>query len=445
MNILETPVSFYEHFSDTKAPKTGTFLQIVTSVKLAEKHSPLLSKIREIEDKKERDLLKKKLACFNPSGLFSERNEAGLKAHSKLLQFDIDPAQNPWLNAETAPALRGKLPNLKQVAYCSLSASWKGVWGVVPIEQPEHHKEHFEALKADFEGWGIVIDPACSNVAHLRFWSYDPAAYINPNATTYTKLIFPQPTYTARQTGQRWHSERPTDLAQQAVEYLIQNRVPLECTYTNFMRIAFACKHEWSEAGKGIALDILHACTTFAQSNTARNFDGLWRNIRRDGGNVTTAGTLVNMAKDRGFKYQPAGQPYNAPQPPTAALHISNGLPHGYRRERLTDRETGQPIEVLLNADGYPAAWDKDLEPPQRESLARVIQAQPDTTELIVRFGLKLDNVEAAKPWEQWQNKSAQRHERARRWYPIAFGIERMAAPEYITRRINEQQKRATK
>ena len=421
MNILDAPVSFYDHFSDTKAPKTGTFLQVVTSAKLAEKHGPLLSKIRGTEDKEERDPLKKRLACFNPSGIFSERKEAGLLKHSGLMAFDVDPAQNPWLNAQTAPALRGEISKLKEVAYVALSASWKGVWGAVPIEKTDHHKEHFEALKADFLGWGIVIDSACSNVAHLRFWSYDPDQYINQNATTYTKLIFPQPTYTTRQTGQRWHSERPEDLAQQAVEYLIQNRVSLECTYTNFMRIAFACKHEWSEAGKGIALDILHACTTFSQSNTARNFDSLWKNIRRDGGNITTAGTLVNMAKDRGFKYQPARQPDNAPQPPTAAAPTSNGLPQGYRREHLTDRQTGQSINVLLNADGYPASWDRDLDTPQRESLARVIQARPDTTELIVRFALKIDATEAAKPWEQWQTESAQRHERARRWYPKAY------------------------
>ncbi len=444
MNILDAPISFYEHFSDTKAPKTGTFLQIVTSAKLATKYGPLLEKIRATEDKTERSKLKKQDACFNPSGLFGDRSEAGLLQHSGLMAFDVDGEKNTWLNAQTAPDLRDEIFKLKEVAYCALSVSGKGVWGVVPIEKPEHHKEHFEALKADFAGWGIVIDSACSNVAHLRFWNYDPSHKINQNATTYTKTIFPQPAYTPRQSGQRWHSERPQDLAQQAVEYLIQNRVPLESTYANFMRIAFACKHEWSEAGKGIALDILHACTTFAQSNTARNFDGLWRNIKRDGGNVTTAGTLVNMANERGFKYQPARQPDNAPQPPTAAPPTSNGLPHGYRRERLTDRETGQPIEVLLNADGYPAAWDKDLEPPQRESLARVIQAQPDTTELMVRFGLKFNKTEAEKPWEQWEKESAQRHERARRWYPKAFGIERMAAPEYITRRINEQQKRAT-
>lgn len=358
MNILETQVSFYEHFSDTKTPKTGTFLQVVTSAKLAAKHGPLLAQIRATDDKEQRDPLKKKLACFNPSGVFSERNEAGLLQHSSLMAFDVDPAQNPCLNTQTAPALRAEISKLIQVAYCALSASGKGVWGVVPIEKPECHKEHFEALKADFEGWGIGIDPACSNVAHLRFWSFDPDAYLNPEATTYTKLIFPQPEYTTRQTSQRWHSERPKDLAQQAAEYLIQNRVPLECTYANFMRIAFACKHEWSEAGKGIALDILHACTTFAQSNTARNFESHWRNIRRDGGNVTTAGTLVNMAKNGGFKYQPAQQTDNAAQRLTAAGLIQSCLPPGYRFERLTNRETGQSIEVLLNSNGYPAAWD---------------------------------------------------------------------------------------
>lgn len=444
-------VSFYTHFSDTKAPINATFLQVVNSQKLADKYADLLFQIRATDNKTERDKLKKTLPCFTPSGTFSRRAADGLLSHSGLIQFDIDPGQNPWLNAQTASALRTEISKLKQVYYCALSASGKGVWGVVPIEQPEQHKEHFEALKADFAGWSIVIDPACSNVDRLRFWSHDPAAYINQDATTYTKIFTPTHNTTTRQNGQRWDNERPQDLAQQAAAYLIQNRVPLECTYSNFMRIAFACKHEWGEAGKGIALDILHACTTFAQSNTARNFDSIWRNIKRDGGNVTTGGTLVNMAKERGYRYQPTNPYPTAQQPPTAdplklptiappspiaAPTVNAGLPKGYRRECLTDRETGRPIEVLLNADGYPAGWDKDLEPQQKESIARLIQAQPDTTEMIVRFGLKYDKVEAAKPWEQWQTESKERYDRARRWYPKAFGIEPTPQPAHILRKV---------
>jgi len=418
MNFLHSKVSFYEHFSATDKPTNGTFLEIVTSPKLAKKYGPLIERIRATAAKDERSKLKKMLPCFQPSGTFSRRAEDGLLVHSGLLMFDVDSDKNPDLDSQNAPLWRDKIARLKEVAYCALSVSGKGVWGVVPISNPERHKEHFAALEADFAGWGIVIDAACSNVAHLRFWSYDPNAYFNHSATTYTKLLFPQPTYAERQNGQRWGNDRPDDLAKQAAEYLIQNRVSLECTHANFMRISFACKHEWSEKGKDIALDILHACTTFSASNTARNFDSLWRNIRRGGGTVATAGTLVHLAKEHGFKYQ-SSRPQAAPQSPTVHAPTPSALPPGYKRERYTNRETGQPFDRLMNAEGYPAEWD--LQPPQRESLARVNKEQTATTELIARFDLKPDAERWQMTWEQSEAAWQESRKRCKRWYPQAF------------------------
>jgi len=196
MGALDNSVSFYAHFSDTDHPTNGAFFQIVTSQKLAVKYAPLIERIRQTSDKKERDTLKKMLPCFTPSGIFRHRSAAGLLEHSGLLQFDVDPKENPTLNAATAPIWKEQISRLKQVAYCALSASGTGVWGVIPIAQPDCHKEHFAALKGDFAGWGIALDEACGNVDQLRFWSYDPEAYFNPNAATYGKIKNIQDTYT---------------------------------------------------------------------------------------------------------------------------------------------------------------------------------------------------------------------------------------------------------
>jgi hypothetical protein len=428
MSFLHSKVSFYPHFSATDKPKEGPFLAVVNSPKLAKEFGPIIETIRATEDKKERDRLKKSLPCFQPSGIFSRRAADGLKEHSHLLMFDIDPGQNPGLNEQTAPLWRDRIAGLQEVAYCALSVSGKGVWGVVPISNPEHHKEHFAALEADFAGWGITIDAACKNVAHLRFWSHDPAAYINESAAVYTKLIFPQPTYTQSTTAQRWGESRPDDLTKQAAEYLIKNRVSLECTYDSFMRIAFACKYEWGEPGKDIALDILHACTTFAASNTARNFDTLWKNIRRGSGKVTTGGTLVHLAKESGFKYHQSApqETYQAPpiytitKRPTAPPAPS-ALPPGYHRETYTVKATGAKIERLINADGYPAEWD--IKPPQSETLARMIKAAPAITDLISCFDLKPDRESWQMSWEQSEKAWQEKRDRTKRWFPAAYGL----------------------
>ena len=223
-----------------------------------------------------------------------------------------------------------------------------------------------------FAEQGYKIDSACSDVCRARFWSYDPAPYFNLEARKFTGLPKPKP---ERRVYVR-DTERPTDLAMQAAEYLIKNRVPLECTYANFMRITFACKSEWGEAGKDIALDILHGCTTFAQSNTARNFDTLWRNAKRENGPVITGGSIVHWATsapNSRFGKRTQERPAPAPQQPTI-----------------------QKNEVVLT-DGYPAAWDLPTPTPS-SSAARTLVESSEVLALRFDGVFPLDENEA-KAW----------------------------------------------
>jgi hypothetical protein len=375
MNALNCKISFFNNCFDTGNPvNEGTFFQVVTSEKLRQKYGPLVDLIRATIDKKERKPLKEKLPCFTPSGTFGGRTAAGLIKPSGLLSFDLDAGGNPFLNAGTVEAVKAEICKLPEVAFCQISASGTGLWGVVPMAYPERHDEQFEALEKAFARMGYKIDPACKDVCRLRFWSYDPAPYFNLNARPFTGLPkrIPEPPHT----WSRGHlaGPPPDDLPAQAAAYLVQNRVPLECTYATFMRIAFACKYAWGDAGKETALDILNACTTFAQSNTARKFDTLWRNIRRENGTTTTAGTLVHLAKEHGFKYAthsappptwtpntttPAQMPAPRIEPPTA--------PHSAPDAATwqTVRINGTTFEQQMTPDNYPAVWDDPRPAPE--------------------------------------------------------------------------------
>lgn len=72
---------------------------------------------------------------------------------------------------------------------------------------------------------------------------------------------------------------------------------------------------------------------------------------------------------------------------PTANLPQPDTLLPGCQIEQYTDRFTGQPFEVVLNENGYPAAWD--LPDSQQAALSKMIKAAPTVTELIARFDLK--------------------------------------------------------
>lgn len=344
MNALNAPISFFDNCRDADNPNNkGTFLAVVTSGKLAKKYGPLLEKIRATNDPKQRKAWKEQLPGFTPSGIFSHRGNISLIQHSGLISFDLDSKQNPFLKAATVEAVKREIAKLPEVAFCGISASGTGLWGVIPIAHPDKHGEHFKALEAAFAGMGYIIDPACKEVARFRFWSYDPAPYINHYATPFTGLPKPVliPAYAPRfQAG-----PSPDDLPAQAVEYLIKNRVTLECTYDSFRGIAFACKHHWGEDGKGYALEILNACTTFAQSNTARKFETLWMSARRNSGKVVTVGTLVHLAKEAGFKY-------TAQEPPQPAQQ-TNG--HTWKEYTTTQ---GERYSLAMTPEGYPALWD---------------------------------------------------------------------------------------
>jgi hypothetical protein len=110
------------------------------------------------------------------------------------LAFDIDQDKNTHIQNYTD--LKIEVSRFKEVAYCGLSASSTGIWGLIPIAYPKtHYKQHFELVYNSFKSYGIILDKAPSNIASARFYSYDPDAYYNHNApvlTAFEELLNPK-------------------------------------------------------------------------------------------------------------------------------------------------------------------------------------------------------------------------------------------------------------
>ncbi len=397
MNVLNTSVSYFKNCRDVKHPATVNLLTFLQS----EKYRQAVETVRAEPDKDRRDELKKGLLPgITPSGIFSERDEDHLVNHSGLIALDIDFKENPY-KPETIKQQVAKIAN---VAYCGLSASGRGLWVLVPISNPDQHKDHYRAITQDFARLGIVLDPAPANPASFRFYSYDPAAFFNTDAVPYWKLPEPEPVYHAP----TWTRTTDGDTARRAAQFLIDARAAVAFCYNDYQRIAAACHYEFGTDGEGIAWDILENSPSFQFSNFRKHFAQHWRSFKRNAGGVCTGGTLVYLAKEKGF------EPKDNPTPPPvhrSAQPAPPALPPGHHRERYTDRNTGQDFEVLLNAESYPAAWD--LPNDQRASLARIIRENPATKELIARFDLKLEGLqpltdESEKDWQRSKERAEQ-------------------------------------
>lgn len=403
-NPLYRNVSFFPRVTTPDNPTNGAFLQVVTSLKLVAKYGSLIEQIRRTRDKEKRATLKINLPCFTPSGTFSHRSEKDLLVHSGLLQFDIDPKENPTLNAETAATWKEQISHLQQIAYCALSASGAGVWGVVVIANPAHHQAHFEALKADFAGWGIVLDEKCGSVAHPRYWSYDPEAYFNPQAVIYAKEKKPhQNNYAPRQKMQQ--SGTNNTKVEAILAQIDAAGKNITDGYAAWFSIGCALANEFGENGR----DYFHRASQYHPAYHNEETDKQFSSCLRMGASRITLGSFFEIARRHGLEYKAdlSGPSVNviadAP-PPIPCLSNLTVLPPGFRQERLQDRNSGQYFEVLLNPSGYPATWN--LPDAQAAGLAQLIRKTPEITQLIGRFDLQLEGVEklteeSERAWEK--------------------------------------------
>lgn len=197
--MLNKEVSIYRNAKDTTSTLTVPLLKWLTS----KQHLPLQEKIRAAKDKAEKAKLKANMPMITPSGIFSQRRQDCLLKHSGFISIDIDrAATNEFItNWQDLPSI---LTRLKNIAYFGRSVGGEGFWALIPIAFPEKHKAHFRALQQAFSRLGIELDPAPSNVASCRFFSHDPEAYINPNATPFSATIeeeAPKPTPTPTTSG----------------------------------------------------------------------------------------------------------------------------------------------------------------------------------------------------------------------------------------------------
>lgn len=366
MNALNVEVSYFKKCKPSldDPPQTVNLLTFLRS----EKHRAAVERVRAVEDKAERDRLKKALLPgITPSGIFTYRDEEHLVKHSGLIAGDIDFKENPY-NPET---IKRQVAKIRNVAYCGLSASGRGLWFLVPIAYPEHHKEHYAALVADFARLGIVLDTAPANVASFRFYSFDPDAYFNPNAAPYAKLFVKQAdTYTPSSSAQVAGNDAEKVAA--IIRQIEARRLDITGNYGDWFSLLSSLA-TLGEAGR----DFAHRISQFYPTYNSRETDRQFTYCLRMKGNWFSLGTLFKMAADHGVTFkehfaQEARQtrpaPPRMPPAPTPAPRVEPPTaPHSAPDAGTWQTVTvnGAMFEQRMTPEGYPAFWDDPRPAPE--------------------------------------------------------------------------------
>lgn len=275
-------ISFFQPFGGMGAHvsnETTTIDEFLHHIKYG-RWQEQINEIRGEEDKKKRSLLKKKLPSVTISGLFTTRRADDLIQHSGYICIDID-------NYTEKEAL------LADPYTYALFASTSGTGLVVLMRiNPEKHKESFRWIaEYYYKSYGIVVDPAPSSVASLRFVSLDVNLFINEKAKQAL----------TKESKERRRSSLPLiydgSIVSELVEEARAKQINIAESYEDYRNIAFAIAEGFGESGRQYFLTIASVSSKFKDSEANRQYDIALRSKRTG----ITVGTFYWMLKQGGI------------------------------------------------------------------------------------------------------------------------------------------------
>lgn len=184
-NILDTIVTIFPNVTSTKEPHFIALRKILDRIRKG-KSLELITKIRNEQNKKDRDKLKEKLPSICFSGKFKFRSNSGIESHSGLICLDFDHFETK----EKLEKFKVELKENRYVLSYFQSPSGDGVKVLVRVpaitdDIAGTHSKYVESLCKYFkqENWDDLTD-----VSRVCYESFDPDVYLNETAKVYDIL-----------------------------------------------------------------------------------------------------------------------------------------------------------------------------------------------------------------------------------------------------------------
>jgi hypothetical protein len=169
---------FESLFSDK--PTYSEAINVLKAFSSRGKHYSTIEKIRNSNDKGERDELKKTLPIVCFAGRFTKRNKSSFVKGSSLLVLDFD-------EGDDLKGAREKLEKWSCTYSCFSSPSggdrFKALIAIPQVIDDNEYKEFFEFFEKKWDS----LDPSGKDVSRAAFITYDKNVYINENAKVFTR------------------------------------------------------------------------------------------------------------------------------------------------------------------------------------------------------------------------------------------------------------------
>ena len=287
-SIFDTPISCYRNVKDN----VGT----VTTLRdflFCDQYMERIKNIRTLADEARQKSLKTELPQATISGTFAPTRKAeNLVTHSRLLCVDIDKQDNNdtgWLDD-----LKYEWCHIPQILYAARSVRGEGWFVIFRIDQPEKHKEHFEALRRDFAHEGIVIDRACKDVCRMRTISFDPEPYVNERAIVYNK-VHAEPKPICRVP---YSVNDELERIERCCRDIANRGVDITATYDNWFYVGAALA-SLGERGRSLFHLVSSQSTKYKPAETDKKFNNLLCKVTH-----ISIGTFFHICSQYGINYK---------------------------------------------------------------------------------------------------------------------------------------------
>ena len=299
--ITDLQISVFKSAKSTE----GVTSRLITFLKSTKWKENILS-IRSLQDKNQRNNLKKTLPAATISGVFKKRAADQISLYNGLVCLDFDEGDNP---GKTPDEMKACLREFDEVLYAGLSVGGKGVFAIIATnnDDPTRHPEVVAILGQAMSQYDLYIDQACKDVSRLRFVSYDPDAYWNQTPAFFdAKMLLKKMQHVQRDIRKprplivRQAHTHSTDKTMAKVEALVSKieaqRVDMTDNYDDWIRAGFSLANEFGAAGEGFFLRISQFNSKFNHQEAEKKYAEFVRNGRR-----IKIGTFFKICQDNGI------------------------------------------------------------------------------------------------------------------------------------------------
>lgn len=230
-------VSIFQNIANVSSPEDVEILEYLENTREG-KWEDMVTSVRIIKNKEERDSAKRKLPTTTLSGTFSYRRDNDLKEHSGYINADADHVEN----------IDSVIERLKLDPYvfsCFYSTSGDGLRILFLINPKRHRESYYGISKYLNENYGIIVDPNGVSPSKPYIVSFDPNLYINYNKVK-TFASYPKET-TIKDIPNFVHTAGDFD---EIIRQISSNNKNICEEYVDWLKVGFAISSQFGESGE---------------------------------------------------------------------------------------------------------------------------------------------------------------------------------------------------